>query len=318
MRALVMSSILFASACAGDDAPAGDTGGSGESSGGEEAPSQCSDTSEQNAFYEPPGECYNNTNCASCNCVTFQDNPPYAASMCGAATTGTTRVTATVWTFPEQTAVPDQMVRIVGATDIGLNGPENAETIGEATSNADGQIDLTVTPTDQIGIVAIVSAMGFRDTATGLAKPETAGYEAANAIHDIFVVPEATLAAYSSALMSDSETSEHLPLGDNGGVVGIARNRYTGEPEPGVRIVSLAGTSAAVVRYLGEDGTFGTDATTATGVYVIVDPALAEEFEAQKDGVVVSTRANKAGSGPPGIFTMNLTIDTDPGSDPFE
>ena len=313
--------ILFAPACGGDDASAGDTGDTGgevESSAGEVGPAQCSETSEQNAIYDPPGECYNNTNCPSCNCISFQDNPPLDTSMCGEAGMGSMRVTGTVWSFPEQTAIPNQLVRIVGATDIGLNGPENAQTIGEATSNASGQIDLSVTPTDQIGIVAVVQAAGFRDTATGLAKPQAAGYEAANAIHDIFVVPEDTLAAYSAALETDSEAAEHLPLGDNGGVVGIARNRYTGEPQPGVRIVSLAGTSAALVRYLGEDGTFGSDATSSTGVYVILDPALAEEFDAQIDGQVVSTRANKAGSGPPGIFTMNLTIDTDPGSNPFE
>lgn len=322
MKALHVLSVwmLLLPACGGDDgsaAEAGTTGDGMESSAGEVSPAQCSETSEQNAIYDPPGECYNNTNCPSCNCIAFQDNPPSETSMCGEPGTGSMRVTGTVWSFPDQTAIPDQRVRIVGATDIGLNGPDNAEAIGEATSNASGQIDVTVTPTDQIGIVAVVQADGFRATATGLAKPQAAGYEAANAIHDIFVVPEDTLGAYSAALQSDSEAAEHLPLGDNGGVVGIARNRYTGEPQAGVRIVSLSGSSRAIVRYLEEDGSFGTEATSPTGVYVILDPALAEEFEAQIDGGVVSTRANKAGSGPPGIFTMNLTIDTDPGMNPF-
>ena len=323
-RAYLWSAIVVcAAACAADDPAAGDTGDTGgeesSSTGGEEGPSQCSDTSEQAAIYDPPGECYNNTNCPSCNCVTFQDNPPFPGSMCGEPGTGSTRVTATIWTFPDQTPVPSQLVKIVGATDIGLNGPENAVAIGEVTSDAMGHIDVTVVPTDQIGIVAIVQAEGFRDTATGLAKPEpNTGYEAANAIHDVFVVPEDTLAGYSTALDADPDAAEHLPLGDNGGVVGIARNRYTGEPQAGVRIVSLSSPSAALVRYLAEDGTFGADATSATGVYVILNPALAEEFEAQQDGQVVSTRANKAGSGPPGIFTMNLTIDIDPGSNPFE
>jgi hypothetical protein len=228
------------------------------------------------------------------------------------------RVTATVWSFPDQTAVGNQAVRMVGATDIGLNGPENAMTIAEVTTDAQGRFDVMLTPTDQIGIVAIIQADGFHDTATGLAKPESAGYEAANAIHDVFVVPAQTLADYSAGLESDADAAEHLPLGENGGVVGIARNRYTGEPQPGVQIVSLQPTTYALVRYLGSDGSWSVDATTDTGVYAILNPALAEEFEAQMGGAVVSTRPNKAGSGPPGIFTMNLTIDVDPGSNPFE
>jgi hypothetical protein len=134
------------------------------------------------------------------------------------------------------------------------------------------------------------------------------------------VVPEALLVAYSEALATDPAMVDHLPLGEAGGVVGIARNRYTGEPVAGVEIVSLTHGAAtgAIVRYLADDGSFTADATGPSGIYVVVNPALAEEFEAILDGAVVSTRANKAGSGAPGVFTMNLTVDLDPGADPFE
>ena len=320
-RALALA-VLLLPGCAADDPSAdGDTGGmeNTEDAAADTAPAgQCSDTSENSSVYDPPGECYNNTNCASCNCITFQDNPPSPDSMCGEAGSGMMRVTATVWAFPDQTPIANQTVRVVGATDIGLNGPENAETIAESTTDAEGRFDVMLTPTDQIGIVAIVQADGFHDTATGLAKPEANGYEAANAIHDVFVVPAQTLADYSASLESDADAAPHLPLGESGGVVGIVRNRYTGDPQPGVQIASLSGTSNAVIRYLNADGSWSSGVTTGTGVYAILNPVLAEEFEAQMDGAVVSTRPNKAGSGPPGIFTMNLTVDVDPGANPFE
>lgn len=141
----------------------------------------------------------------------------------------------------------------------------------------------------------------------------------ANAIHDRFLVRESDLMAWSTELAAEAELAEWLPLGEKGGVVGVVRSRYTGEPMAGLRIVAkINGTSTtALVRYLGGDGTFARTQTSSTGVYVLLNPALAEEFEAELAGEIVSTRANKAGSGAPGVFTMNLTIDTDPGANPF-
>jgi hypothetical protein len=285
-------------------------------------PASCGDPDEAAPIYAPPGECYNNAGCATCNCLTFRDTPPLAEAVCaepGAA--GTMRVTATVLEFPTAEVVPSVDVEVFNAFDVGLMGIDNAVAVATTTADAMGRLDLEITPDDQIGMVAIIRAESFRATATGLAKPAADGsYEPANAIHDIFVIPESVIAEYNAALMADGELADYLPLGDAGGVVGTARNRYTGEPMAGIRIVSLTngdGTTA-IIRYLNEDGTFGTDATSATGTYVLFNPALAEEFEAELDGAIVSTRANKAGSGAPGVFTMNLSIDVDPGSNPFE
>ena len=120
--------------------------------------------------------------------------------------------------------------------------------------------------------------------------------------------------------MDDGEIATYLPLGEMGGVVGVARNRYTGTPVAGLTLVSKTNgpDTTAIIRYLNDDGTFNATSTTDTGVYVLVNPSLAEEFEAELDGAVVSTRANKAGSGNGGVFTMNLSIDIDPGFNPFE
>lgn len=282
----------------------------------------CGEPGAAEPLYPPPGECYNNAGCASCNCLTFSDNPPDAAAACaepGAA--GSMRITATLFEFPSTTPITNQAVTIHNAFQVGTLGIMAAPTVAEATSDAMGRFDVTIMPDDMIGMVAIVNADGFRATATGLAKPGEGGeYEPSNAIHDIFVVREADLVAWSEALAGDAELADHLPLGDNGGVVGVARNRYTGAPMAGLRIVSKTSgdATAALVRYLQDDGTFTSDATGAPGVYVLVNPALAEEFEAEEGGTIVSTRANKAGSGAPGVFTMNLTIDTDPGENPFE
>lgn len=281
-------------------------------------PGNCGDPNEAEPIYAPPGECYNNAGCATCNCVTFRDTPPSAEAACaepGAA--GTLRVTATVLEFPSADIVPSVAVEVFNAFDVGVMGIDNAAAVASTTADAMGRLDLEIMPMDQIGMVAIIRADGFRATATGLAKPP---YEPANAIHDIFVVPESVLTDYNAALVGDTDVADYLPLGDAGGVVGTARNRYTGEPMAGLRIVSLTNgdSTSAIVRYLNEDGTFGTEATSATGTYVLFNPDLAEEFEAEQGGAIVSTRANKAGSGAPGVFTMNLSIDVDPGSNPFE
>lgn len=282
------------------------------------SPMACGDANEVPPAYDPPGECYNNAGCTSCNCVSWRDNPPDPMAVCGDATSdGSLRVTATVFEFPTDTVLGSVSVEVFNAFDVGVMGIDNAVAVAMTTADADGRIDLSIMPNDSIGMVAIIRADGFRATATGLAKPP---YEPSNAIHDLFVVSDTLLASYSDALAADAALADFLPLGDAGGVVGIVRNRYTGEPFAGARIVSLTNGEAtgALVRYLADDGTFGSDATGASGVYVLLDPALAEEFEATVDGAVVSTRANKAGSGAPGVFTMNLTADIDPGSNPFE
>ena len=301
---------------------ADDDGGTGRlddtGSGGDAGPGACGEGGEENLFYDPPGQCYNNMGCATCNCRTFRDNPPLAEAVCEPdPADGQLTVTATVLEFPGNTPIPATEVAVYNALEIGLMGPDNATPIGETTADGDGRIELEVTPVDQIGIVATIRASGFVDTATGLAKPP---YEASNAIHDLFAVPQSDIDAWNAALGNDAALEGFLPLGDNGGVVGVARNRYTGEPAAGIKIVSLdnGANTGAIVRYLNTDGTFNADATTSTGVYVLFNPVLAEEFEAAKDGVVVSTRANRAGSGAPAVFTMNLTINLDPGVNPFE
>jgi len=277
---------------------------------------QCGDGGEEMLFYEPPGECYNNAGCGTCNCRTFRDNPPDASSTCADDPgDGMLTVTATLLEFATNTAIPSTEVAIYNAFEVGTLGPDNATPIGMVTADGDGRIETRVEPNDQIGIVATVRAEGFVDTATGLAKPP---WEASNAIHDLFAVPEADAAAWSAELANEAGLEGFLPLGENGGVVGVARNRYTGQPMAGIRIVSLEDDSPALLRYLNPDGTFNADATTETGIYVLLNPLLAEEFEAELDGTVVSTRPNRAGSGAPAVFTMNLTINTDPGSNPFE
>ena len=308
----------------GDDGDGGGTGtgtatGMADDTAGDDGmPGQCGDGGEDEPIYPAPGACYNNQGCDSCNCRVFTDNPPDAEATCVEEQAEAMVITATVFDFPGQTAQPGITVKVVNALDIALGSLDTIEPIAEATSDASGRIEIALAepPQDQIGIVALVQAAGFRDTATGLAKPP---YEPSNAIHDLFVVDDAALGEWSTALGQDAALADYLPLGDAGGVVGIARNRYTGDPVAGLEIVSLTNgdASEAIVRYLQDDGTFADGTTTATGIYVILNPELAEEFEASLDGAIVSTRANKAGSGAPGVFTMNLTIDVDPGFDPF-
>lgn len=340
MKRHIVLTLVFASSCSksseaegsasgsaeGSEAEAGSGSGSAEGNVTTEGTTgdagSCGEPGAAEPVYPPPGECYNNQGCGTCNCLTFRDNPPDAMASCEApGAAGSMRVTATLFEFPSTTPIANQEVTIHNAFQVGTLGIMGAPVVAMATSDAMGRFDTTIMPDDMIGMVAIVQADGFRATATGLAKPGPTGdYEPSNAIHDIFVVRESDLTTWSDALAGDAAVADHLPLGEAGGVVGVARNRYTGEPVAGLTIVSKTNGDAtmAVIRYLQDDGTFTSDTTGAPGVYVLVNPALAEEFEAELDGTIVSTRANKAGSGPPGVFTMNLTIDTDPGDNPFD
>ncbi|MEM6996424.1 MAG: hypothetical protein AAF721_38320, partial [Myxococcota bacterium] len=147
----------------GNDTGADDGDGSGDDGGMTDGADEtgtgggvgvCGDGGEENLFYDPPGECYNNMGCGTCNCLTFRDNPPSVEAVCEPDPgDDMLRVTATLLEFPGNTPIPNTEVVIFNAFEIGLMGPDNATPIGMTNADGDGRIDTTVTPTDQIGIV---------------------------------------------------------------------------------------------------------------------------------------------------------------------
>jgi hypothetical protein len=123
-----------------------------------------------------------------------------------------------------------------------------------------------------------------------------------NSIHDIWAVPETDLQNWSDELAMDAAIPPaNLPLGEAGGVVGLVRDA-AGLPVAAAEVVSTDAGSGAFIRYLQDDGSFTTDRTSDLGIFVIIEPALAEEFEVMVDGMVVG--GGTAGSANGAIFTL--------------
>jgi hypothetical protein len=267
---------------------------------------------------EPPGECLGvggaaadgdgctaNADCASGFCTIFTDVPINDDAVCEASAADcSTRVTATIFDFITREPLPGADVIVAAALQAATN-PTGAMALISATSDADGRIDASsagpiMAP---IGIVALTESGGYYLTATGVAAPvDGSNYNVGNSIHDLWAVPESDLQNWSDELSMDAEIpAENLPLGDNGGVVGLVRDA-AGLPLAGAEVASTDAGSGAFIRYLQDDGTFGIDRTSDLGIFVIIEPALAEEFEVTIDGAVVG--GGTAGSANGAIFTL--------------
>lgn len=260
----------------------------------------------------PEGDpCTTNSECMSLVCELFTDVEANKDAVCAATPDGgNTRFTGTVWDFVTNQPVAGAQMGVAAAISAAVN-PTMITPIVEATSGADGRIDATTAMpiSATLGVVGLVSADGYYLTATGLAAPLEEGgsdYGPGNNIHDIWLIPTTDLTNWSEALAMDAEIDAGLlPLGDAGGVIGLVRDIATGTPVEGATVVSTLGASTALVRYLADDGTFNTTGTGPSGIFVILDPELAETFEAQMGGAAISGEGT-AGSTNNAAFTLIL------------
>ena len=78
----------------------------------------------------------------------------------------------------------------------------------------------------------------------------------------------------------------------------------------GAQVVPVnPGDSTALVRYLNDDGaTFNDQASSSNGVFVLVSPSLAEEFQVDMGGNTISTDNGTAGSASGAVFTMIMNV----------
>ena len=246
--------------------------------------------------------CTANADCASQGCLKYRD---LEAGECVAAPAGgNTRIAGTLVDFAAQMPVPNAELRVIGALSA-LSDPANAPPVIMATADASGQVDVVSATaiSEGIGIVGIITGGDYYTTATGLASPTAGVYGPMNGNHDIWAVPSAKLTEWSGYLVADADLATSLPLGDKGGVVGFVRDGQ-GAPKAGAVVVSIKGASStAKIRYLAADGlSFTGDATSASGIFVLVAPGLAEKFKVE-GGTVEGT----AGSAEKAVFVMILT-----------
>jgi hypothetical protein len=251
--------------------------------------------------------CTANADCASGVCTLYTDVPVNGDAVCAAAAEDcSTRVTGTVFDFRTREPIEGASVIVAAALQAATN-PTGAMALVEATSDAEGRIDASSSGpiAAPIGIVALTAAGGYFLTATGVAAPWEDGgseYNVGTNIHDVWAVPETDLQDWSDELSMDAGIPpENLPLGDAGGVVGFVRDA-SGNPVAGAEVASTDDGSGAFIRYLEDDGSFSTDRTSDLGIFIILEPALAEQFEVSVDGAVVG--GGTAGSANGAIFTL--------------
>ncbi|MBX7083762.1 MAG: hypothetical protein K1X88_31420 [Nannocystaceae bacterium] len=256
--------------------------------------------------------CTANSDCASGVCTIFTDVPLNDDAVCGPTPSMTeqgcnTRVTGTVFDFSTRMPVEGATVKVAGALNA-ITNPSGATALASATSGADGRIDVTTEmPINQaIAIIALVEGADGYLTATGLASPVMSSiYAVGTGIHDLWLVPAGKLTAWSTALGADPEIDgTALPLGDAGGVIGLVRDA-TGAPIAGATVVPADAGSAAVVRYVAADDTISADATTDTGIFVVIGAAqTGEDFQAMMGDTVLAD--GTAGSANGAAFTLIL------------
>lgn len=258
--------------------------------------------------------CTANSDCASGVCTIYTDAPVNDDAVCEASAEDcSTRITGTIFDFgnPAETVEAAELL-VAPALSAALNptGVTEATALVAATSDADGRFDgISSGPIVNVplGIVGLVSAPGFFLTITGVAGDADGAYEVANAVHDMWAIPQSDLSNWSDSLAGDIP-EEFLPLGEQGGVVGLIRDA-SGAPIAGATVESEDGAdSDAFIRYLNDDGTFGMTETSDLGVFLIIAPGSpSENFDAIVDGMEVP--GGPVGSAAGAVFTLIITQD---------
>lgn len=225
--------------------------------------------------------CADQLDCASGYCLSFSDAPPDENAVCESPPAGgATRVTGTVRSISTQVSAPGVSVAVASAIDAAIN-PFGVTPFAEGVTDNAGMVDVTSSGplSAAIGVVAIAQREGFALTLTGVASEIPGGdYGPGNDVHDIWLVSTADLEQWNDLMASDVAAMPYLPVGEQGGLVGLVR-APDGSPVEGAVVASSSPDSAAVIRYVAPGDVVG-GATTSTGVFIVLNPALAETFTA--------------------------------------
>jgi hypothetical protein len=253
--------------------------------------------------------CADNLDCTSGLCTIFTDAPLNADSSCVVPQADCSmRITGTSLDLVTGQPLPGVELRIVTAVSAATD-PVGAMAMVAGISDGAGRLDV-LTPgevNDSFGLVALLEAPGYHLTGTPTVEPleGSTEYGVGNDVHDLWLVSDVALAAWSNMLALDPTIPPaELPLGVAGGAVGRVRDA-AGLPVSGATVTPTNGASDALVRYLNDDGTFGATATGSLGLFVILDPNLAESFEATLDGMSLGTAITT--SAPGAVFTLAYT-----------
>lgn len=286
----------------------GSTGSETASSGGVEQTTGAGETSIGSTGGDPPADigdpCLVNSDCASRACLEFRDHDPQAVCVAGPPG-GNTRLPGTTLAFPTAAPLPATDVKIVGLLSALVEG-KNAAAVVMGSSNGAAIVDITsaMPLAEGIGVAAMLAGGSLFTSFTLVASPMQGQYGPMSDHHDLWGVPSATLTQWSGFLMKEPALAANLPLGDQGGTLGIVRDN-TGQPIAGAKLQSQMPNSKAQIRYLSENKLgFNPDQTASSGVFVVLGPALAERFELVGNPKVFAT----ANSAKQAVFVMVLDL----------
>nr|WP_293183313.1 hypothetical protein [Nannocystis sp.] len=217
-----------------------------------------------------------------------------------------TRVAGTLIDFSTTAPIPSVELRVIGALSA-LGDPANATPVAKGNADASGKVDFVSAEAlkEGIGIVGIITGGAYYTTATSLASPTAGKYGPMTSTRDIWGVPSAKLTEWSAILTADVDVMPFMPLGGNGGVIGLVRTAADSAPKAGAKVLPVNDTSKALIRYLSDDGlTFNSNATGTSGIFILVNSGLAEKFTVEGNPDLTGT----AGSAKGAAFVMILGV----------
>lgn len=257
--------------------------------------------------------CYRNNQCRSGLCISYQQTTPDPGGYCDTPANPNMMVAiGTTLDFETRQPVAGASIRVDGVT---LGSVQGCKSKGYATLESDenGHFRKTISMpgiAEQIGIVALAEENDvYANSTSGVADPP---WPKAFIRRDILIVKKATLDKWSQWLAEDAEMANFLPLVAKGGVVGAVPNVDTGAGVVGAKLRSLNAKSKARIRYLNAEGTgFVADGVTESGIFVMVNPGLAEKFDVYMGDDKINITTATAGDIPCMIFVLDIPIEAD-------
>lgn len=294
----------------------GDDGGSSETDGGTDSDTDSDGDTDSTGDAGTGDFCDENVDCETGFCETYQNVPMDPDGYCTEGPPlGEIRILGNVRDYYTDEYQVGVDVEVCGAIAVMMD-PANAPAVVTGTSDEDGKyaIDAGEEATSQsVGLVARVTGEGYYLTVTGLVEPELGEgqYPPGVRNHDVKMMPQSMLDEWSGYITDfDSGLSGYVPLGDNGGAIGSLRHVENGEGVAGATLVSQLDTSTAIILYLNEDmDGFNDVETSSNGMFVILEPALAEKFDAWKDDEIISRLAGTFGETFGAIYSNTVHVE---------
>lgn len=271
-------------------------------------PNRPADGSQETGEY-----CYKNVQCASKLCMSYRQVTPDPDGHCDESSAPSQIIAiGTTIDFETRKPVFEANLKFLGATNFTLLRC-NATASDTLVTGAGGRFNKAVDQpaAEPVGFIALASdGKDYAPSASGIADPP---WPKGSIRHDILMVKNSALAKWSQLLSADSEMKPYMNLSANGGAIGAVLDVDTGKPIIGATLGPAGGgKTSAKIRYLSANGTgFVKDGITQSGIFVLVNPALAEKFDVFLDGEKINITTAKFGDVKCAVFIVDIPIEAD-------